>query len=141
QSNHENVITEVNKPWSASALQVLPATETLFVASDWSPDGKKLIGTLRDGRVAYFSFETNRYEIVSEAGSFPKWFPDSTRFVALTSSTSGKAYISDIVTKRVREIGPLKDSDIRGLSISPDGQLLYFTLQSTESDVWLLDLK
>lgn len=141
QRNHQNVIVDVNKPWSEQALQILPATEKLFVASDWSPDGTKLIGTFTDYQVVYFSFTTNQYEIVSDAGSFPIWFPDSTRYVSLSSSTLGKAYVGDITTKRVREIQSLKESDIRGLSISPDGQLLYFTLQSTESDVWLLDLK
>jgi Tol biopolymer transport system component len=66
------------------------------------------------------------------------WLPDSTRFVFFTDN---KAYVSDIRTKRVREIFAAKDGRLRSLDISPDGTLLYFTVYSSESDIWLLDLQ
>jgi len=68
----------------------------------------------------------------------PMWLPDSTRFVFFAEN---KAYISDIKTKRVREIFASKDGRLRSVDVSPDGTLLYFTVYSSESDIWLLDLQ
>jgi hypothetical protein len=65
------------------------------------------------------------------------WLSDSTRFIFYAE---GKAYLTDINTKKVREIFKLADESIGGLGISSDGQLLYFTVSSSESDIWLLDL-
>ena len=65
------------------------------------------------------------------------WLSDSIRFVFLGD---GKAYLGDINTKRVHEIFTPGEDQIGGLGISSDGQLLYFTLSSSESNIWLLDL-
>ncbi len=55
-----------------------------FVAWDWSPDGKKLCGQFRgtsgDG-IGYYSFETKRYEKLTDYASLPMWLPDSRRFI------------------------------------------------------------
>jgi serine/threonine protein kinase/Tol biopolymer transport system component len=140
--NNVNSILEVNKTWAEQQLRLLPALgrDELFHAWDWSPDGKRLIGNL-DGpssTVGYYSFETNQYERVTEFGSGPMWLPDSTRFVF----TSGnKAYIGNIKTRRVREVFSSPEHEIRSVNVSRDGAMLYFTIYSSESDVWLLDLE
>ncbi|HEX3187452.1 MAG TPA: protein kinase [Pyrinomonadaceae bacterium] len=141
-SNFANKIIRVNEEWSKQTPQVLPTPEGVirFVAWDWSPDGQKLIGTISRPplEIAWFSFETNRYESLAPFEGSPMWLPDSTRFVFFTDN---KAYVSDIRTKRVREIFAAKDGRLRSLDISPDGTLLYFTVYSSESDIWLLDLQ
>ena len=109
----------------------------LSSAWDWSPDGKKVLGTDYKSQVVYFSFETNRYEKVVDQGTFPMWMGDSERIVY---TWEDKAYLADILTKRVREIFTFPDAQIRSIYISTDDQLLYFTLGSNESDIWLLDL-
>ncbi|MBD0371094.1 MAG: hypothetical protein ICV60_09690 [Pyrinomonadaceae bacterium] len=66
------------------------------------------------------------------------WLSDSRRFVY---STEGKAYIADIVTKRVRAIFDAGREQIRSVGIARDNRLLYFTVYESESDIWLLDLR
>ena len=70
---------------------------------DWSPDGKKLGGRFEGGSetgLGYYSFETGRYEKVSDINAFPYWLPDSRRLIY---AREGKAYIADTSTKKVRE--------------------------------------
>ena len=135
-------VIDVNKSWAEQNLRRLPTPpkEQRFAALDWSPDGKKLIGNLGGATsfVAVYSFETNEYEKLTEFGESPMWFPDSIRFVFYFHD---KAYIGDIKTKRVREVFKSAEDEIRSANISADGELLYFTIYSTESDIWLLDLE
>jgi len=66
------------------------------------------------------------------------WLPDSTRFVF---TFGNKAYIGNIKTRRVREVFSSPEHEIRSVNVSRDGAMLYFTIYSSESDVWLLDLE
>ncbi len=133
----------MNKAWSEQKLRLLPELEKgeIFGAWDWSPDGKKLLGTFAERQVrthvGYFSLETNRYEKVVNFGDIPVWLSDSIRFIF---PSDGKAYLADIKTKRVREIFASGEEEIGGLGISNDGQLLYFTVPTSENNIWLLDL-
>jgi Tol biopolymer transport system component len=136
--NQTNVIIDVDKEWSAQTPQTLPKTEHVFVIWDWSPDGKKLLGTFSNGDVAYFSLETNRYERVAENGSYPRWLPDSSRYVSIFS---GGFYLGEIGSKRLKELWRVKSNEIASVGISHDSQLIYFVTQSNESDIWLLDLR
>lgn len=56
-------------------------------------------------------------------------------------SAGSKAYIGDIETKRILEILDAGSDEIRGIGISNDDRLLYFSLYESESDIWLLDLR
>jgi Tol biopolymer transport system component len=139
-----NTIVDVNKAWSEQSLRQLPepGKGERFGPWDWSPDGKKLLGTIGtignvQGRVGYFSLEKNQYERFDQSGGTPMWLSDSTRFVFLSGR---KVYLTDINTKQVREVFTLEEETIGGLGISSDGQLIYFTASSSESDIWLLDL-
>ena len=140
--DRENVIVDVNKSWSEQKLPQLPEAGNgeRFGAWDWSSDGSKILGVFAGtgDSVGYFSLETNRFEKVAPSGVYPMWLSDSTRFIYISE---GKAYLTDIQTKRVRKILDLGQEEIGGLGISNDGQLLYFTVSSSESDIWLLDLE
>jgi eukaryotic-like serine/threonine-protein kinase len=136
----DNVVLDVNKDWTNQTLESLPATEPgqNFVIWDWSPDGKKLIGTLPASEVVYYSFDTKRYEKILDVGAYPMWLSDSLRFIFLAD---GKVQVADISTKRTREILSLPEGRLTSVGISRDGQLVYFAVHSTESDIWLLDLQ
>ena len=67
----------------------------------------------------------------------PSWLPDSRHLVF---ANEGKAYIADTSTKKVRELLGRPTEQIRSVGVSRHGRLLYYTLNSTESDVWLLNL-
>ena len=141
-----NSILDVNKPWSEQNLRLLPVPpdNQRFVVWDWSPDGKRVIGILSGppSIVACYSFETNQYEKLSEfAGEFGggvMWLPDSARFVFFFAN---KLYLGDVKTKRVRELFSNSENEIRSVDVSPDGKFLYYSVYSSESDIWLLDLE
>ena len=139
-SNFVNQIIKLNETKQAPQLLPEPDSATRFVAWDWSPDGKKLIGTLRRPllELAYYSFETNRYETLAPISGAPVWLPDSTRFL---SYADNKAYLGDIRTKKTREIFASANGELRSIGISDEGRLIYFTVYSSESDIWLLDLQ
>jgi Tol biopolymer transport system component len=46
-----------------------------------------------------------------------------------------------VKTRRVREILSSSGNEIRSVDISPDGKLVYYSVYSSESDVWLMDLE
>jgi len=138
QRDRVNVILDLSKDWASQTLQQLPKADKIFVAWDWSRDGKRLLGTFTDGQIGYYSFETNRYEKTSDVCGYPMWIADSSGYICLTG---GKAHIGDVSKKGLREILALRDAEIQGIAVSRDSQFIYFSAYSTESDVWLLDLQ
>jgi Tol biopolymer transport system component len=88
--------------------------------------------------VATYSFETNQYEKLTQFGTGAMWLPDSTRFVFVFNN---KVYLGDVKTRRVREILSSSENEIRSVDISPDGKLVYYSVYSSESDIWMMDLE
>ncbi len=109
-----------------------------FVAWDWSPDGEKLAGAfgVNTSGVGFYSFAARKYEKLADVDAYPVWLSDSRRFIF---STEGKAYIADVVTKRVRPFFDAGQEQVRSLGIARDDSLLYFSVYESESDIWLLD--
>jgi Tol biopolymer transport system component len=109
---------------------------------DWSPDGKKLACVLFDGTersIGVYSLETNRYEKVVSAGDvIPSWMPDSRRLIY---AVENKIFIADIETKKTREVISHPTDHLRSPFVSRDGLLLYYTVHTSENDVWMLDLE
>ena len=141
RSNFVNSVLDLNKPWTEQNLRLLPAPadNQRFPAWDWSPDGKRLIGSLSPPTVvAAFSLETDQYERLTDFGGSAMWLSDSTRFIFLSDN---KLYVGDAKTKRVREVFSSAENEIRSVDVSADGELLYFSIYSSESDIWLLDLE
>ena len=144
RTNKLSYLLDLSRDIKDQTPQPLPPQEKegdYFVAWDWSPDGKKLSGAFSGNigyGIGYFSFETKRYEKMANLDGLPMWFPDSNRFVF---SNEGKAWIGDIVTKKVRELISRQPEQIRSIALSHDGRLLYYTVSSSESDIWLLDLE
>lgn len=137
-------VLDLARGWGAQTPEQVPRPPTpgdFFGAWDSSPDGKKLAGTFAGtgGKgFGYYSFETGKYERVAEVYALPYWLPDSRRIVY---AYEGKAYIADAVTKKSREILARPSEQIRSVRVSRDGTLLYYTLHSSENDVWLLNLE
>ncbi len=65
------------------------------------------------------------------------WLPDSRRLVF---SHEGKIHIADTMTKVVKPLLTEPMPHVRSVVVSRDGSLLYYTVFSSESDVWMLDL-
>lgn len=133
----QSFVIDANKTWAQQTPQALPEPDKSFVAWDWSPDGTKLVGHFTGG-MGYFSFATNRYEMLLNYEAIPMWLPDSRRVIF---ASEGKAFVVDSVTKKVRELFGAEPYQIRSVGVSKDGRLIYYTAFSTESDIWMLDLE
>jgi len=87
--------------------------------------------------IAVYSFETKRLErIVENVDVVPSWLPDSRRIVF---ENLNKIFIADTETKKTKEIHSHKTENIRSAFVSRDGRLLYYSIHTGESNIWLLD--
>jgi Tol biopolymer transport system component len=135
-------------PAAAPTSQALPAPEQagqFFNAWAWSPDGRKLAGFLqdRDGTfsgIAVYAFQTRSYTQLAEFGIDPIWLSDSRR---LLFNHHGRIYLVDSATKKAQEVLSIAPYEIarRGFAISRDDRRIYFSLATTEADIWLLRLE
>ena len=138
-------IMNVGQPWSAQTPQQVPnppGNSGVFRAFSWSPDGRKLGGwinspTEHEGILVY-TFETNKFERLTEFGSRPIWLHDSRR---LLFRDAGKLFLVNSETKKVQEISLQSTLPVVEYGLTSDNRTLYYTLDSTEADVWLLDME
>ncbi len=108
----------------------------------WSPDGRKLAGTkLRGGPpggILVYSLETQQYEQLTDFGVRPVWLSNSRR---LLFQHQGKLYLIDSQSKKVRELLSVAPNEFAGVTLSRDDRQLYFSLVTTEADIWLMTLE
>jgi serine/threonine protein kinase/sugar lactone lactonase YvrE len=136
-------ILDLTKNWDEQTPQPisLPDGVKSFVAWDWSPDGRKMTGTIQVGEarvVSYFSFETNDFtRLIENADYVTSWLPDSRHLVY---GARDKVVLIDSQTKKTSELLTNQTTLPRSAFVSRDGRLLYFTAYTYESDIWLLDL-
>jgi Tol biopolymer transport system component len=138
-------IIEVEKPWTEQSPQVLPSTSdsASWGVWSWSPDGRKLAGNkLPAGApisILVYSLETQHYEQLTDFGQNPVWLSDSRR---LLFRHQGKLYLVDSQSKKVREVLSVVPNEFgNGFTISRDDRQLYFSLVTTEADIWLMTLE
>ena len=138
-------IIEVEKPWAEQSPQALPSMSDLigWGAWSWSPDGRKLAGNIlragvSDGILVY-TLESQHYEKLTDFGIHPVWLSDSRR---LLFQKQGKLYLIDSQSKKVRELLSVAPNEFGiGVTISRDDRLIYFSLATTEADIWLMSLE
>lgn len=138
-------IIEVDKPWAEQSPQVLPtmSDSIRWGAWSWSPDGRKLAGNiLRTGAsdgILVYSLEAQHYEGLTDFGRSPIWLSDSRR---LLFQHQGKLYLIDSQSKKVREVLSVAPNEFGlGATISRDDRQIYFSLVTTEADIWLMNLE
>ena len=136
-------IMDLNKAWNDQSPIATPSPENAshFVADAWSPDGKYLVGRMYyanvpRGLVAY-SLEMRTYETISESGSNARWLSDSRRLVFITGD---KLYLTDMQSRKPRELYSFSPKILTGIDISQDNRSIYVSVASTEADIWLLRL-
>ncbi|MGH9967277.1 MAG: TolB family protein [Pyrinomonadaceae bacterium] len=138
-------IIEVGKPWGEQTPQRVPDPpdhSDVFRAFSWSPDGRKLGGWINspiehDGILIY-TFETNNFERITDFGSRPIWLHDSRR---LLFRDGGKLFLVNSETKKIQEISLNSPNPVIEYGLTGDSRTLYYTLLSTEADIWLLNLE
>lgn len=142
--SRDNLIIDLKENWREQTPQMLPPVGNApdnFGAWDWSPDGDKLVGQIilnGQHNLCIYSFTTNRYEMMDNINVIPSWLPDSRRIIY---TLEGKVFVADTLTKTTHELVTHQPEQIRSVAVSHDGQLLYYTVYSTESDIWLLNLE
>jgi hypothetical protein len=89
------------------------------------------------GRLATFDFSTTQYEVFDDiAAASP--VPAGTRILYLGQN---RIRLFDPASKRASELFAAQpDQTIGSLRLSPDGHTLYYSLVSTESDVWMVEI-
>jgi Tol biopolymer transport system component len=139
-----NGIIDLSKSWKEQTPNLLPPVDDdggVFVGWDWSPDGKKIAGIITSGghnAMGYFSFETSRYEKLSDLDTLPRWLGDSRRVIFVNED---KVSVIDILTKQMRELKSGESGQIRSVGVSRDNKLLYYSLRAAENDIWMLELQ
>ncbi|MGI8783789.1 MAG: protein kinase domain-containing protein [Acidobacteriota bacterium] len=134
---------DLNMP-STTLLPLADTTGAQFIARSWSPDGRWLAGDwqMPDGSstgIATYSFETGKYEKVSEDGSSPVWLNDNRRLLFVQQ---GKILSVDSQSKQTREVFSSPPHVVTGsVGLSRDNRTIYFSLTETDSDIWLMKLK
>jgi Tol biopolymer transport system component len=137
-------IVEVGKPWREQQPRVaraeLPGHSWLWL-NDWSHDGGKIAGTLQklDGGslgIGAFNLETKKFEQYTSFGQLPRWLPDGRK---LLFHARGRIFLSDPAGKSTKEILSAKDGTINPyFDVSWDGRMIAFSLESIESDIWIM---
>jgi Tol biopolymer transport system component/predicted Ser/Thr protein kinase len=137
-------VMDLTKPWTAQVpdkLPPFPGRKELFNGWAWSPDNRKLAGFLNsDDGVATYSPASRDYRRLTQHGSDPVWLSDSRRLLFLDH---GKIHMVDSESGNRHEILSLPSEEIerRGFCLSPDDRRIYFSVSSTEADVWLIQFE
>lgn len=139
-------VVEVAKPWQEQTPQpLLSPTEprVRFWVRTWSGDGLKLAGGWR--RISEnklipvsYSFAARQYKPLTKLeGDYCVWLNDNRRLLFLHD---GKIFLVDSQTKKTQEVLSAAPHKITHFVISRDNRLLYFDVDATEADIWLLTL-
>jgi len=134
-------IIEVGKPWQEQSPQRLPATSdsTHWGAWSWSPDGRKLAGNPTPQGILVYSLESQQYEKLADFGASPVWLNDSRR---LLFRNQGKLYLIDSQSKKIHEVLSVAPHEFGiGVTLPQDDRVIYFSLVTTEADIWLMTLE
>jgi eukaryotic-like serine/threonine-protein kinase len=137
-------LVEPAKTWAGQTPQKLPPFPEqgqLFNGWSWSPDGAMLAGFLnRDDGIAIYMVGTRTYRKLTDHGADPVWLRDSRRILYLDR---GKIYLVDLAGSGSREVLSIAPEEIarRGFAVSPDDGRIFFSVSTTESDVWMMEFE
>ena len=144
--NETTYVIDLRKPGAERSPTALPPAgpEEWFQAWSWSADGR-MAGSFnqRSGvsaGIAIYSFDSNRYEKLTDFGNYPIWLKDGHRIIFCFKE---KLYLVDIASKKVHDIMyaalSARTGEMLGAaSLSPDERTLYFAQGTIEADIWML---
>jgi Tol biopolymer transport system component/DNA-binding winged helix-turn-helix (wHTH) protein len=144
QRDSQPFLFEVNRPWTEQTpqkLPLLPGTGENFWAFSWSDDGRKLAGVWYLNRISYlhvYDFETGTYENFNLRAARPIWLSDNRR---LLYELDGRVNMLDTHTRKSHQVLSADPYTITTICPTRDARTLYYAVQKTEADVWLLSLE
>jgi Tol biopolymer transport system component len=141
-------IIEVGKSWQEQTPQTLPSMSdsgSRLSVWSWSPDGRKLAGGQEHGGarpsgIVVYSLESQQYEKLTDFGTQPVWLSDSRRLL-FQDWGKGKLYLIDCQSKKIHEVLSVAPHGFGGVTLPRDDRLIYFSLITTEADIWLMNLE
>lgn len=140
------LVADTSKSWTEQKPETLPVSSPpggSLEAWAWSSDGRRLAvdQILSDGRssgIFVYDFNSRQLQKVTDFGISPLWLEDCRR---LLFAGREKLYLTDVATKRLREVLSVPSYSIPGLALSRDNRLIVFLMPVTEADVWLVSLQ
>ncbi|MCI0390274.1 MAG: protein kinase [Acidobacteria bacterium] len=138
---------EVARPWQEQTPQplLLPTEpQVRFWVRAWSGDGLKMAGGWRrisENKLTLvsYSFATRQFEPLTKIdGDNCVWLNDNRRILYLHD---GKIFLVDSENKKTQEVLSVAPHKITHFVISRDNRQLYFDVDATEADIWMLSLK
>ena len=157
-SGSNPAIIEVGKSWQEQSPQALPPLRVavsdsggVFTAWSWSPDGKKLAGmeqragvpsqtgSFKSFGIVVYSLDSHQYEKLTNFGRQPVWLSDNRRLLFQDDS---KLYLVDSQSKKFHEVMSVAPSEFGiGATLPQDNRLIYFSLVTTEADIWMMTME
>jgi eukaryotic-like serine/threonine-protein kinase len=144
-------VLDMRRPWQQQTPQPILLADKLdpdLAVWNWSRDGKKLACVKYTlGRqqisVAVYSFASQdtppQLANIVENADYPVWLNDNRHLLFILS---GKLYLIDVETKSVRELlAPNANEVAEYPALSPDNRTIYYSLATTEADIWLATTK
>ncbi len=125
-------------------LPSLPDGTQTFEAWDWSPDGKVLAGIQHQSSgvhtgIILYNIDTAKLETLTDFGEWPIWLKDGRSILFFSD---GKIFSVDLQSKKPRElVFPQPQHIVGAFGVSPDEKFLYLTIDTTQADIWLTNLK
>jgi eukaryotic-like serine/threonine-protein kinase len=127
-------------------LPSFPEPNHWFQVTSWSPDGRSLAGegnvlaSSGGGGVVLYSFETRRYERLTDRGVKPIWLRDGRRL--LFAPDREHIALLDAATKQARAVyAAPRGSEIADFTISKDDRWICVIRANDEGDVWLAKME
>ncbi|HEX9149817.1 MAG TPA: hypothetical protein VF958_11705, partial [Thermoanaerobaculia bacterium] len=127
-------------------LPAFPEKNHWFQVTSWSPDGRSLAGegnvlaSSGGGGVVLYTFETRRYERLTQRGVKPLWLRDGRQL--LFAPDQEHLALLDATSKQVRAVYTApRGSEIADFTISKDGRWFCVIRSNDEGDVWLAKLE
>jgi Tol biopolymer transport system component len=81
--------------------------------------------------------ESRKYDRLVPFGTESRWLQDSRRVLFLHE---GKIYLVDSRSKRTHEVLSVTPNNVASFGFTPNDRRIVFTLDSTEADIWEMDL-
>jgi hypothetical protein len=86
-----------------------------------------------------YSLDSQQYEKLTDFGSQPVWLSDSRR---LLFRQQDKLYLIDSQSRNIRELVSVPPHEFGvGVTLPHDDRLIYFSLLTTEADIWMMTLE
>jgi hypothetical protein len=102
--------------------------------------GKDLPNTkgAENAGIVVYSFDSQQFERLTDFGSFPVWLSDNRR---LLFQDQGRLYLIDSQSKKFHEVLSVAPNEFgNGVTFPKDDRLIYFSLLTTEADIWMMTL-